>query len=351
MHKNLTALYNIRQSDIAGTMPYDLTKRIVLNASNKAEIKEDIKTAIKSFQQAVVELREGEKILQKMLPEIINADFITQSKKHLDNGGINEYVEFLNKTFSYEALSKKQLETLENQASQTIKNALVNMGALNDSDAIKINFLASGSFGHAFNISFSDKNGNKLIHDKTIKIYRNRELEQEIRERIDKKEQELKYAQSFDDYFTLRYTELINTMPKGIILTQELYDAFKAACLIKYNEAQSMIKDDFEFKFEDDYALDIEDECIDEHGCFAEANRALFIKNKIPNMKTTNLIEPFFFDLKNRFALFETADDELGKVKKEIDLKKLNLKHSDINNPDNIINGRLIDYGGITKIN
>lgn len=65
-------------------------------------------------------------------------------------------------------------------------------------------------------------------------------------------------------------------------------------------------------------------------------------------MKKTNYVEPYFYDLKNEYAIVEMSDEELSKSKK-IDLGNWGLIYMDGQNDYNEVNGRIIDFGGIME--
>lgn len=83
-------------------------------------------------------------------------------------------------------------------------------------------------------------------------------------------------------------------------------------------------------------------------GVNAEANSALYLKKSVghPLLKS-NLIPPYFFDLRRKFALFEMANDTLGFSTKRTDFKGLGVSHTDLAREANFVCGRIVDFGDI----
>jgi hypothetical protein len=102
----------------------------------------------------------------------------------------------------------------------------------------------------------------------------------------------------------------------------------------------------------------------DAHGYLAESNRALYIKKSIPALKERKITDLHFADLKNGYMLSEHIDMAAQRVygnnipsnansymyRKDVvaDIeKKCGLKHSDWNTDGNVVNGILVDLGGL----
>ena len=89
------------------------------------------------------------------------------------------------------------------------------------------------------------------------------------------------------------------------------------------------------------------------NGILAEANSYFYIKNALGhNLDNTNLNRHFMFDIENRFNISAFSDNTLPSVKKHIKFSKIGIIPIDsYDNYSNIVYGRIIDVGGMSKMN
>lgn len=89
------------------------------------------------------------------------------------------------------------------------------------------------------------------------------------------------------------------------------------------------------------------------HGLYKEANASSFIrKNYGHNLKRSDIVPSHYTNLNDNIALTEYSSKEnLGKASKIVNTEALGIYCNDKQNPTNIVDGRLIDYGGFSAIN
>ncbi len=338
-YENLVALCQIKNCDTVGVVPLDIIKKIQ-ETNSRADVEKHIKNIMQSYKLAAQTLREGEEIIEQNLDRIINANLIKSKNKIYEDFGSTRYNAYLNEYFSIGSIDRKKLRKLEKQAATTLEKALKEANVIPQNGKILINYIGCGNFGYTFNISHLDSSGNKLFHDKVIKLYKNYKMFNKILDMVIKKEDQMQEEAEFERF----YSNLINSFAKLNKFSKEEKKKLRKNALEIFTKNKNRLK-----AYQSEY-FEQRRPALDLHGCFAEANRAMFIKNKIKNIKQTNYIEAHFFDLKDGFGIFETADEELSPIKQKVELSKFNLRHADGSNPENLVLGRIVDYGGIFSL-
>ncbi len=344
IYRNVDAMqkiYYANKGTTAGKPPSDITRAIIDVSDSKIEAGRNIADFMSSLNEAVFELKQYEEL---SLKAILNFDFQACFDEEIEkSNGMPNVADVIAKIPL--CVSDEEAEVIEKHAAYPIEKTLKNSGVLPEDGKVVIEFLGSGEYGNAFKLSFRDENGEKIFHDKVIKVYKSEEAQNEFMKPIIRNQIEYFKNTSFDEYWDTVLKEIqaaknnlnFEWAPESIeaqkSMMREQFDKMRNGTvdelLKEYNEANAFKKDI--------------------HGCFAEANRALFIKDRIGNLRETNCIEPYYFDFENKYAVMEMSDNELPEVKKEIDLReKLHLIPGDaVLNPNNKVCGRIIDYGGI----
>ena len=89
------------------------------------------------------------------------------------------------------------------------------------------------------------------------------------------------------------------------------------------------------------------------HGKLMEPNRAIFL-NKLIKNKDTQFSKFYFADLKNAYMVTKYIDKDTPEPKQSFDLKSVGLQYGDDSSAKkdfNIINGHIVDYGGLLIVN
>lgn len=345
--QSLAAINGVYKNNIAGRPPQEIINAI--KELNNGSIDSDVKKLMKSFNEAIYELREAEKTIPDCVDAVDIKEYMTQFFEIMQTGSPEQQAEFLNKLASFSVISEDFVNEATSKAANKIEKACKEIGIVPQNGHVEMKFLGSGSYGHAFNISFKDENDNKIFHDKTIKMYKDKDVEDKIQEISTKKAGEYMKSVTFEEYWDLIEGVLKKFLFAGNLMSED-----------ELQQVLDMTKENLESSFEqiknsqldnsvDDFMKLIMDAQKNCHGVLPEANRALYINRaNNRNLKETNFVEPHYFDVKNRYAFMETADDELPAVKKQLDLSKIGLKHLDLEqNVANTVANRVIDYGGI----
>lgn len=236
--------------------------------------------------------------------------------------------------------SKECIEKLAEDASQMLTKSMKDAGILPADGKVQINYLGEGMFGRAYKVSFLDENGQRIFHDKALKVYKDQKMMLESQQKIIKVI--LDYLQAMPkEEFIQKFAQAIDATP-ALSATQKnqgkeaLTAAYEQISKAKPDELAGMVKA-------------FGQHMGGVHGATAEANSAMFIKKAIGHpLEKSNLITPYFFDLQNNIGFMDMADEFLPAVTKPTDFSKLGISHGDIDlNPNNTVAGRIIDYGGI----
>lgn len=334
MHPHLLKAYygvESNKNKIAGRLPKEFIDKLKSQNLSQEEKRSAIKEIYKSFEDCISILREIEKTFPDNLELVINKLNNTQADSEDD----------INKFYGFSILDKKELEEYLSIASRSIEEAFKKQNLIDKNGKVEMSYLGCGCYGYAFNISFKNEKGEKIFHDKTLKMYKNDECQKEISKKIAAKIKEKNQTRNIEA--ELKETEQKTRADKSLSENEitKLLERKRSFLTKEINLSLEEIEEEI-------YSI-LSSKPTNAHGIAAEANRALFLKNKIGNIKNSNYVEAHFFDFKNNVALFETADETLPKVKKPINLEKFYLVSFDDDNPDNEVCGRLVDYGGLYK--
>lgn len=334
--------------NIAGELPEEFIEAFKKTSSTD-EIKLKINTLLNTFSAAANVLSEAEIKGKRIAGNFCVKDFMDKDTGILHTPGQAYY--FSEDYYGVNSLTDEEIKPFLNSASKILTCGFKETGLISDKGTINVSYSGYGSYGNVYNIEFLDNNGSKIFHDKTLKVYKNPDIEKEMAREFAKRIVDYYKTLSFEEYLAplIRqyYNDKIRSYPdlsfdeaKSLFI-QKFRNLYKKY----YDEAKSVSVDEFVEKY---YTMD---KSIPYHGLFAEANRAIFLKHKFPDIKNSNYVEPFFFDLKNGFALFETSDTELLKPKFELPLDEAGLKNQDLLlNEDNVVFDRVVDYGGIVPV-
>ena len=329
-----------------GSLPDEFIQEII-KTSKKSEVEPKIKTVMNAFSLAAQTLSRAEYSGARIKDNFSVKYFMDRDTGILHTPGEAYY--YSEDYYGVNSLEYDELKPFLDSASSCLTNAFRKAGLISsDDDRVYVNYSGSGTYGNVYNISFVDKEGSDIFHPKTLKVYKNDDIEESMTRQFAKRIIDYHKNLSFEEFLTplIQDYYLENKLLNPELTLDEARKSFisKYDDLYKdlYDEAKSLSEDDFMKKY---YT---KDETLPYHGLFAEANRAMFLKSKFPDIKNSNYVEPFFFDLKSGCALFETADFLLDEPKFELPLEKVGCENMDLLlNDGNTACGRVVDYGGI----
>lgn len=348
----------VNDAGIIGSLPSEFVSALKEKGVSNKDIGDEIKKLTESFSLAADELRDAEQHFIDNTDKFVILEFSKQLDEALYDRNAIAAERLFHKLLLMQA-SKNTFKPAIEEAQGHIDKAFKEAGILPDDASVHIEFEAGGARGYAFNISFRNNDGEKIFHDKVLKLYRSpySDTAKKMAEAVYRNTNELskeEYLEIFRSKMSKYYAKNADKLPNPYNLDKETVasialDDYMVSAECLYNIQKNM-------SFEEIFSMfnNLMNEFSDNdqsHGIYAEANRAMFLKNRAGNIRKTDYIEPCFFNLKKQYCILEMSDEELPSIQRKIDLKKYNLYHSDLsNNPGNVVKGRVIDYGGIKFI-
>lgn len=357
--ETLQALAGLYKSNngVVGTLPREMITALQANGTTRADMSKNIKAITGGFSDTVSILREAEVIGAEISNSFDAVGFNAKISEAIQKEGLEGVQKVANEMYGMGAVSKDDMAKIEQRAGSALGEVFKEAGILPENGCVEIKRLGNGAFGNAFKVSFKDEDGNKIFHDKVLKVYKDPETEEKAITNIAKKTLENFQNMSEDDY--IQYSKGISIGVYKSIMSQfgedideEALEAFEE----QFKENIPMLKK--AFNVQKNMTLD---DCVKQykeqiqgmksmHGITAEANRAMFLRRIAGDMSDTNYAGHHFYDVNNMYALTEMSDDTLPPIKRNINLEKYGYTHYDIDlNPANTVNGRIIDIGGIAS--
>ncbi|MDD3236884.1 MAG: hypothetical protein PHV37_02145 [Candidatus Gastranaerophilales bacterium] len=232
--------------------------------------------------------------------------------------------------------SKKSIS----QAQSILESTLKKHKVLSQTDNIRIDDLGEGMFGRAFRISCKNNNGENVLSDKVMKVYKDISQEEDfmansallkkkvINESLPELKQHLKKQTALYPNQKTFFIQAENSLniPKRFEDMSE-NDFFQYQKRVSHVDLQQFDK---------------------AHGLYREANSTAFIKKAMGHkMDNSNLAKQYLFDLKANYALSEfIPKSPAHKYYKHTNLDNLGIFYAD-ESADNIISGKIIDLGGM----
>lgn len=245
-----------------------------------------------------------------------------------------------------------------------------------DCAKVEIKPLRMGSFGQGYRLEFLDVNGNKLIHDKVLKVFygdgqSHMDLVSKMMPMLMEKSIE------FSSQFTLRdVVKLLNniksiTVEEVMTFLKPFEEVFaKQGVTVKPEDIEKGLSKLKSVKLKDLKPLfeiiknapsmeksmemgmgmlsGVQEHMSQIHGIYAEANTMMYLRTRLGHsLSKTNIVAPDYYNLKKGFSIAEFSDDILPAARSEVDFGLLGLEHQDLHQANKVA-GRIIDLGGIS---
>lgn len=210
----------------------------------------------------------------------------------------------------------------------------------------KLEFLGSGQYGNAYKMELFNEAGQSIMHNRVLKVFKKPSSSVELAVLKRKKIQELlpKYSDSelFEIYKALPQRSTGRMKIK--MSDEQKYRRFTETMQNNRLKYQQMDLEDVEEDFMQQFLF-----AQSEHGLCAEANNAFRLKHILGHdISKTDIVDADMFDLDIGYSISQFSDGLLPKIKSRINFSDLGLVYGDMKH-DNLINGRMIDFGGIFK--
>lgn len=259
---------------------------------------------------------------------LIDIDELCRKFLKLATEGRDEDIEALiHSVQADEYAPPKLVRELEEGAAKVLTAGLKEKGILKEGDETRVKYIGSGQFGDAFSIEFQDEEGGLKFDKYVIKTYKNSDKLDSYRDRF--KANLSAYSNSEEYINTLceysKNPETVHALGGLYNFIMELY-------------TNTALRSSLHKMFANTNSI------------HAEANAAKFLEHaRGGNINDTDLLKTYFFNLDEGFSLVRLADDSLALPKTHVNLERYGLVSNDMKK-ENLVNGRLIDYGSIVPM-
>lgn len=320
-YKHYDEIVSTAKNKVVGNVPNEIIDLIVKNhPERKAEM-------IKSVQNAFGETAETLKLCQLAQIDAVKTVKGVKAEKDLLLNYISSNIISLKK-------SDDEIHMLK-AAAKSINESL--KGILPKGSKVKISHIGEGAFGNGYKLEMIDSAGNKIIHDRVLKVYKDVNLVSELEKLKMEKYKELLPKYSGDELWKVVPKTLKQKIDKKVFLAkiEEMKNNLEKMSPEKHSQRiNSWISN----------SKDI-------HGAAAEANSVTRLKHILGHdISRTNAVSTDMFDLGKGFSLAQYSDDALPKAVSEINFKRLGLEPRDLHS-NNYVNGKIIDFGNIVGVN
>lgn len=335
-----------RDNGIVGIFPHEFVQAIKRNLGegcNPQRIKKYVEGTRRTFAEAV-------KIF-----ESIENNYNINSQMHIQKFDFNKLIKlelhnFKCRFYTSRKLSKLKLNRDSSElpmqlldSAKIITNGFKKYGILTEGSKVIVQKLNEGRYGSAYLLSFYDKYNNKIFRDKVIKYYKNLEKRNEIRRDYQLKRMDI-YNEEINKY-------ILKALSVFKFLSNDRLNKILESRKSKYMIQRKIQKEKITKEIQEELFLRIAT-----NGIYRETNIGNYLQVALGHkLKKSDLVSYFYTDFNNNYALSDFSSYEnLGPVTKKNDFLALGLEQKDIllkSKYTNIINGRLVDYGGFEIIN
>ncbi len=329
-----------RSNGRVGNLPKEIIAAMKKAENAATDLSRRIEVFIDGLTSTAKSLKRVDRAHFKALGELDFKAIYEDAASKVENP--QEFMDYLNKfNVVRNHLSAAIIEKNEKRAAGILTRAAKKAGVLPRGGHAEIRFMDNGFFGCIYQVSFVDKCRNKIYSDKVIKVYKDMNLSQAFNIKIQKGVIRHQKTMTMEHLTASIEVGLKKQIPPSAADEKEVYELAKMSARdiksTKMKDAAEFIRKSFA-------------RYSDSHGQIPEANRAVFLKRALGDMRETNVVTPYIFDTKSGYGLAEMANDSMPAVKRKLNAEKLGIFLGDAEfNPANQVAGRIIDFGGILK--
>lgn len=238
---------------------------------------------------------------------------------------------------------KDVIKQMNDTLSEKMTFLMQESGVISQGQNARLTYLGQGVFKNAFKFEILNKEGEQLMHPKVLLSFKDEKIIQQENDAI------LGLLKSYmtkvpKSEFVSKLNKMIEATPTKVI-PEDKRGLYKETLIKMYDDInnQNGIQ-----KFENIVNANTKYQAK-YNGILPESNIIMYLKHSAGKpLEKTNFIDISYINPNKRIGLAEYSDDLLPKVTKEVNMKKIGLVHDDlINNKDNQVGERVIDYGNI----
>ena len=341
----LTDVYTREQGSI-GNLPKDFFElfRTSSKTENAKKIKE-VKDAFNTLSHILLQI-EDEKInnAKRMNKNNLFNPFLPLiAKVSIQPDRIPRIISDIRRKFTPD---KETISQISLRGQKFLDEKLKEIGVINSKDSVSLTYLDQGKFKNTFKLRFLNENGEDIIHPKVVLSFK---PQKKLLEQIDL------LMDMMQDYFKAFTPKKFKTLIDNIlshasekVVPKKQYDLYRASLLDIYSKMRTC----GEYEQFDKLLTARARDDIKYNGIGAEANITQFVKKAAGHpLEKSDYIDIYYLNMNNNIGISEFADDKLQKISQNINLHKYGLFHDDLMlNRNNLVAGRVIDYGGIKPL-
>lgn len=343
--EHLSQVYTREQGSV-GNLPKDLFElfRSRSREANAENIKK-VKDALNDANMLLAGIEELKiRIGKEMKPNSLINQFLPKiAKINIQPERIPRIITEMRKRFTPD---KEVLSVFTTKAGALLENRFKEIGLLKQTDRVQLTYIDQGKYKNTFKMRLLDENDKDIIHPKVILSFKSpRSAMEQINVLLGMMK---KYFQTIKpkEYLSV-VTNVLDHASSKVVPPKEK-DLYKKSLLEIYSKMKMKNEEE---KFMDLIKRTMYDE-IKYNGIGPESNLTQFIKRSAGHpMTASDYIDVFYLNTLNNVGLSEFSDKSLPAVRRKINLHKYGLFHDDlIMNKNNMVEDRVIDYGGIKPL-
>lgn len=361
-----------------GSLPRDIIGKI-LAGTKTANPAEQIAIAKNGIVDALAPLRRGIEVNQRAQTIYMRKAFpqIDIPKERLLSLDFFDDIDFSKLSLDAPKINVRGVKEASKELTETFSKIIPNCSE------VKVTALNSGAYGMGYKLEFLDSTGEKILHDKVLKLFYEENMQTKlfnmVGEGLPKAMQYLKNlcdGMSKRDLITLfrniktkvnslsvdKIMEMIKPYEgelakNNITITpehiQKTIDKINSLKIKDIKEFCKVFKEVYQNGTEIDFSQfmkQAQNHSSRIHGAMAEANTSTYLRSRLGHsLSKTDVIAPDYYDLKRGYAIAEYSDDLLPKPTSDVDFSLLGLSHLDLHE-GNKVAGRIVDVGGVTSL-
>lgn len=335
-----------REKGSVGNLPKDLFNLFKTNSKQENAKKiADVKEALNVLSDILLEI-EDEKIKNgKNLNKsnLFNPFLPLIAKVHIQPERIPRIISDIRRKFTP---SKDVISGIAEKGEKYLEEKFKEIGVIAEKDKLSLKYLDQGKFKNTFKLRLLNEKGEDIIHPKVILSFKpqNKLLEQ-INLVVSMMSE---YFQSYTPKKFMTIVDNILSHASVKVVPPAERDKYRSSLLNIYSKMKTIgevpeLNSLLTTKAKDE---------IKYNGIGAEANITQFVKKAAGHpLDKSDYIDVYYLNLNNNIGISEFSDENLPEITQNINLHKYGLFHDDLMmNRNNLIAGRVIDYGGIKPL-
>lgn len=333
----------VREDGKVGSLPSDIIKLLGSKPAEKIKVVQDSLNTVNTEILSALEVQKLE-LIENISPKSFITPFLPKlAKIDVQPERIPRIFQQMRKNIMP---SDEYVQKLTGKASEYLESRFKEIGLIKSDESVKVSYVGQGKFKNIFKLQLLDKEGKDVIHPKTIASFKEKDVAQKQFEQLIMLVK--KYCNSVSEK---QYSKIIDNLishASNKVIPENQRGLYRDVLMQMYKDMKSGIG---EAKFKDNLKKTVLRE-IEFNGIGPESNVTQFIKHASGSPLIKSDFVPFYYmNLKSNVALSEFSDELLPAPTHKVVLSKYGSYHDDLDmNKDNMVLGRVVDYGNIKPL-